>query len=85
MFNFWEESKEFPPFKSQNTLTITIHRNLSGFSLLPALSCLVAIDQTTLSTCSLIFSSSSFMSTTSFCMSELLALEPMVLISRPIS
>jgi len=35
--------------------------------------------------CSLIFSSSSFIITTCFCISASLALEPMVLISRPIS
>src|SRR5690606_9134053 len=39
----------------------------------------------TLSICSLIFSSSSFICTTSCCMGAWLALDPMVLISRPIS
>lgn len=39
----------------------------------------------TLSDCSLIFSSSSFIRTTSFCMSAWLDLDPIVLISRPIS
>ena len=38
-----------------------------------------------LPSCSLIFSSSSFISTTSFCISTWLAFEPVVLISRPIS
>ena len=39
----------------------------------------------TFNNCSLIFSSSSFMPTTSFCMAASLALEPKVFTSRPIS
>lgn len=42
-------------------------------------------NHSTLRLCSFIFSSSSFMRTTSFWMSWSLALEPIVLISRPIS